>query len=98
MNQKQEKGSIIPVPGPKPEISPKMGEQDPTPKQDTIPITDMILAPEQELIDLNLLAEDQNPNIVINRRHSPEHNPTLLLNALAADAIPVIRKRRPYKK
>ena len=58
---KQEKGSIIPVPNPKSEISHNMGEQDPTPKQDTIPITDMILAPEQELIDLNLLAEDQNP-------------------------------------
>ena len=55
------KGSIIPNPDPKIGISPKMREQDPTPKQDTIPITDMILASEQELIDLNILAEDQNP-------------------------------------
>ena len=61
MNQRQEKGSIIPVPVPKPEISPKMGEHDPISKQDTIPIIDMILAPEQELIDSNHLAEDQNP-------------------------------------
>ena len=98
MNQRQEKGSIIPVPVSKPEISPKMGQQDLTPKQDTIPITDMILAPEQELIGINLIAEYQNPNIMINRTHSPEHNPTLLLDALAADLILVIRTRRPYKK
>ena len=55
---KQERDSIIPVPGPKTEISPKMKEQGPSPSQDTIPITGMILAPEQELIGSNLLAED----------------------------------------
>ena len=75
-----------------------MREQDPTPSQDTILIPHIILAPEQKLIDLNLLAEDQNPNIVVNCRHLPEHNPTLLLDALAADAITVIRTRRPYKR
>ena len=53
-------GSIIPVPDPRPKISPKMKEQDPTLHQDTIPITDIILALEQDLIDSNLLAEDQN--------------------------------------
>ena len=74
-----------------------MREQDPTPKQDTIPITDMIPAPEQELVDLNLLAEDHNPLIMIDHGHSPEHNPTLLLDALAADAIIAIRTKRPYK-
>ena len=78
VNQRQEKGSIIPVPVPKPEISPKMGDQDPIPKQDTISIIDMSLAPEQELTELHLLAEDQNPNIVVDRGHLPEHNPTLL--------------------
>ena len=51
LNQKQEKGSIIPVPDPKPGISPKMEDQDPTLNQDLIPITDMILAPEQEQIE-----------------------------------------------
>ena len=56
LNLKQEKGSIIPVPDPRPKISPKMKEQDLTPNQDTILITDMILAPEQELIGSNLLA------------------------------------------
>ena len=61
LNLKQEKGSIIPIPDPKTGIGPKMREQDPTPSQDTIPITDMIPAPEQELTDLNLLAEDHNP-------------------------------------
>ena len=77
-NLKQEKDSIIPDPDPKTGISPKMKEQGPSPSQDIIPITGMILAPEQELIGSNLLAEDQSPLILIDRGHSPEHNPTLL--------------------
>ena len=71
-----------------------MKEQDPTLHQDIIPITDMIPALEQDLIDSNLLAEDQNPQIVIDREHSLEHNPTPLSDALAADAITVIKIRR----
>ena len=53
-----------------------MKEHDPTLHQDTIPITDMIPALEQDLIDSNLLAEDQNPQTVIDRKHSLEHRTT----------------------
>ena len=75
MSQTQEKGSIIPVPIPKPKISPKIGDQDPIPKQDTIPIIYMSQVPELELTELNLLVEDQNLNTVVDCAHLPEHNP-----------------------
>ena len=98
LNLKQEKGSIIPVPVPRTGISPKMKQKDLTPNQDTIPIIDMIPAPEQEFIDSNLLEEDQNPQIMINREHSLEHRTIPPFGALAADVIIVTRTRRHYKK
>ena len=94
LSLKQEKGSVIPVPDPRPEPSPKMVEQDHSPHQGIIPTPDMIPALEQDSIDSNLLEEDQNPQFVIDGKHNLGHRTFPLSDALAADARIVIKKRR----
>ena len=94
LSPKQEKDSVIPDPDPRPKPSPKMEEQDHSPHQDIIPTPDMIPALEQDSIDSNLLEDNQNQQFVIDREHNLGHRTFPPSDALAADAIIVIKTRR----
>ena len=71
-----------------------MVEQDHSPHQGIIPIPDMVPALDQDSIDSNLLEEDQNPQFMIDHKRNLEHTTFPLSDALAADAIIVIKTRR----
>ena len=83
------------VPNPKPEPNPKIEEPDHSPDQDMIPDPG-IMTLDQDLTDLNLLVEDnQNWDSVSDCEHNKEPHTPLPSDALAANAIVVIRTRKP---